>query len=196
MAAKKVCTSIQFPHQKKYKPLSYLAFFMIFISCTYKEQPLGKQFDKLNLYRTSAQVEMPPFIFQDSFLIVDNSTYVNYNIQILNSSARITSIMSSKENCSGQIDYEKTIEGMKELIINSADSSKQLIDSVKIINNIKVAYIKYFVIRNKKKSYLSRIFFDKKDFATYMFFYEKYDELNPNANILSDHVFSKIQFTL
>jgi hypothetical protein len=176
----------------KYLSLNIILLTLL-LSCHSKNNNCDtRQFSELNLYPVSSILHIPPYVIIDTVKYGHLTNLFDYEIRTKDSNLTVFAIIESyAENMESIMGIDKMIIVQKEKIEAGQKLMKQIIETTKFINTIKVGYLRY--LDGERNRYESRIFFFRGTSYVEVMLLEKNLSSSIKHQTLSDCIFDNLE---
>lgn len=163
------------------KNISWLIFFTY--ACGSERQSCDvNNLQELNLYPVQCIIKLPAYKIVDS-MRYDDKTILSYDLKSFDSSISANCFIKSYvKDSSAMPDIQAVKDFQKQEVEFGRDSVRKITEEFKIIEGLKVGYLKYLVTKPEEKFYEGRIFFYKGKMLVTLWIFERTQSEEPRQS--------------
>jgi hypothetical protein len=175
------------------KILHLLILALIAFSCASKSNVCDvREFNSLDLYSANASIRLPAYKVTDTIAYGDLSNIFERKVKSFDSSLIVfAGVKSYEKNLDAMPDIDSRMKSQKEQIEGGQDSIRVLINTFKMIDTVKVGYLKNF--DEKRMRYEGRFFFNRGSKFVDIWLYEKFVKTGDDKKSIIDCIFESIE---
>ena len=181
---------------KYLKIYNWAIIIVLLTSCGVRQQVCDtKGFKELDLQKANVALKLPEFIITDTVRWGDETRLLDYKLRTLDSSLIVfAGVTTFGDDPYASFDIKERMESEKEQIQSGQDSMTLITQTFKIVDSIKIGYVKYLDRRYDKRRYESRIFFYKEKLFVDIWLIERYISNEKEKHSLTDCILENIKF--